>query len=452
MKHVSLLVAFLFAFLPLFSQKNLQKNHSTLQAGPMIGYCEYREAVIWIQTQKEAEVYIMYTEKDKPETMFRTENYKTKKESVYTAHILLDELLPGRTYAYTLYVDGHKMSFPYPTEIKTLVDWKFRSDPPPFTVAFGSCTYINESSTDRPGSPYGGDYRIFNSIHQKKPDLMLWGGDNTYLRPSDWGTATGFAHRYTHTRSCEELQPLLAACPQLAVWDDHDFGPNDSNGSFVLNPVAHDMFRHFWSNPPFINFPEGRSITTHFEMNGVDFFFLDNRSFRTPYFENPEDRKMLGKNQIDWLVQNLKFSQSTFKIVMCGSQMLSNATIFENFAQFPKERDYLLKRLEEENIQGVIFLTGDRHHSEISKLINSKGNVFFDITSSPLTSGAGEKSRENEPNEWRVPGTFIQKRNFALLSFTGGEKTRQLAVTYYDSDGNQLVEYQIKASDLRVKN
>lgn len=448
MKWYCTAVLFLFFSFNPFAQESVLTEHtSLLQSGPMLGFCEFREAVIWLQTKKEADVYIEYFDKNMPENSFFSDHFITRKQDAYTAHIVLNQVLPGKNYQYQVIVDGKKLTFPYPTTFKTQEDWKFRTTPQDFTVAFGSCNYINEPSTDRPGNPYGGDYRIFASIVQKKPDLMLWGGDNTYLRPSDWGTKTGYAHRYTHTRSCEEIQPLLAACPNLAIWDDHDFGPNDSNGSYILRETAHEVFRSFWANPPFINFPEGQSTTTHFEMNGVDFFLLDNRSFRTPYYEMKIARQMLGMNQIEWLVQNLKFSQSTYKMVMCGSQMLSDAEIFENFVQFPTERNYLLRRLEEENIQGVIFLTGDRHHSEISKYTNKNGNVFFDITSSPLTSSAGERSRENEPNRLRVPGTFHQQRNFVLLSFTGTNKDRKLTATYYDSDGKSIGEYVITQAD-----
>lgn len=448
MKWYVFTIVFLIFSLKTVAQEAVKSDpKSILQAGPMLGFCEYREAVIWLQTKKEADVYIEYFDKKMPETLLFSDHFTTKKHDANTARIILNEVLPGREYQYQVMVDGKKLEFPYPTTFKTQEDWKFRIPPPDFTVAFGSCNYINEPSTDRPGNPYGGDYRIFTSIVQKKPDLMLWGGDNTYLRPSDWGTRTGIIHRYTHTRSCEEIQPLLAACPNLAIWDDHDFGPNDSNGSFILQSTSHEVFRMFWANPPFVTFPQGQSLTSHFEMNGVDFFLLDNRSFRTPYYEMKIARQMLGIQQIEWLIQNLKFSQSPFKMVMCGSQMLSDAEIFENFAQFPTERNYLLRRLEEENIKGVVFLTGDRHHSEISKYTSENGNVFFDITSSPLTSSAGERSRENEPNQLRVPGTFHQQRNFVLLSFTGSNKERTLTATYYDTDGKSLGEYVISQAD-----
>ena len=54
----------------------------------------------------------------------------------------------------------------------------------------------------------------------KNPDFMLWLGDNTYLRESDWNSRTGFIKRYPHTRALSELQPLLASTHHYATWDD----------------------------------------------------------------------------------------------------------------------------------------------------------------------------------------------------------------------------------------
>ena len=66
------------------------------------------------------------------------------------------------------------------------------------------------------------------AIAAQRPDLMLWMGDNTYMREPDWYTRTGVFHRYSHTRELPELQPLLAAASHYATWDDHDYGADNA--------------------------------------------------------------------------------------------------------------------------------------------------------------------------------------------------------------------------------
>ena len=66
-----------------------------------------------------------------------------------------------------------------------------------------------------PASPTEATTIFSKAMHAQRPDLMLWLGDNTYLREVDWYTRTGFIHRYTHTRSLPELQPLPGVDPPL---------------------------------------------------------------------------------------------------------------------------------------------------------------------------------------------------------------------------------------------
>ena len=159
--------------------------------------------------------------------------------------------------------------------------WQYRSDPPEMKIALGSCVFINDEPFDRPGKPYGGDYRIFESIQREKPDLMLWLGDNTYLREADWYSRTGIIHRYTHTRNVEEMQALLASTSNYAIWDDHDYGPNDSDHTFRNKQMTLRAFQLFWGNPTY-GLEDNGGITSSFEWGDAEFFLLDNRYFRTP--------------------------------------------------------------------------------------------------------------------------------------------------------------------------
>lgn len=276
---------------------------------------------------------------------------------------------------------------------------------------------------------------------------MLWLGDNTYLREPDWNTRTGILYRNTHSRSLPELQPLLASTHHYAIWDDHDFGPNDSDGSFPFKDLTYEAFQLFWPNPSFgVNGQKG--ITTFFQWADIDFFLLDNRYFRTANNRKTGDMQILGAEQIDWLISALSNSRSPFKIVAIGGQVLNTAPVHENYIHFhAAEREFLLKRIEEEKIKGVIFLTGDRHHTEMSKLVNKAGNTVYDLTTSPLTAGTARAS-EDEPNIYRIPGTMVVgKHNFSTLEFSGPRTARVLTIRVFDAEGVQLWQREIKAGE-----
>lgn len=412
----------------------LDAQNPLLQSGPMLGYVDMKEALLWAQTTQAATVHFEYWEKEAPGKKYATDKVRTEKQTGYTAKCIADRVEPGRVYTYQLFINDMPVSLPYPAEFKTQPIWQWRTDPPPFSVATGSCAYINEPPYDRPGKPYGSAYEIFTQIAAQKPELMLWLGDNVYYREPDWTTRTGMLHRNTHARSLPELQPLLASTHHYAIWDDHDFGPNDSDGTWVHKETAWEVFKAFWGNPTFgVNGQKG--CTTWFQYADVDFFLLDDRYFRAPNFCQSCDRTMLGKSQLDWFLAALSASQAPFKIVAIGAQFLTPVKKHERYSNlFAAERDSILAHIERENIKGVIFLTGDVHFTEMNALKNARGNWVYDLTTSPLTSGVND-SGPSENNALRVEGTAVARHNFSVLRFSGPRTQRQVEITVYGADG-----------------
>lgn len=421
-------------------------GQSPLKSGPMVGYSEMREVMLWTQTNEAARVQIRYWEQGAPKQTHLTDEVQTSKQTAFTAHLLADQVQPGKKYDYDVLVNGKKVALSYPTTFQTQTLWQWRTDPPAFQFAVGSCAYVNEPEVDRPGTPYGGNYEIFTSITAKKPDFMLWTGDNTYLREVDWNTRSGVLRRYTHTRSLPEMQPLLASAHHYAMWDDHDFGPNDSDRAYWFKPITLEAFKLFWANPNYI-FNEG--CTGTFFWNDCQFFLLDDRTYRTPNDLKTVERTMLGQKQFDWLIDALSSSQASFKFVIIGGQVINPLAVFETYATFGEERNRLIKAITDAKIPGVLFITGDRHHSIVHKLDRPGTYPLYDFTISPLTSGPAKPLSEELAQSTVVDGTLVTERNFAMMQVSGPLKERVLKITVYDSKGTEKWNREIKASALK---
>jgi len=420
----------------LFGQADL------LQSGPMVGYSDYREALIWVQTTTPAEVTIGYFAPGETERF--TDPVRTTTKGDLIAKLFPYEVEYGTTYTYKLYINGQYVAREYPLEFQTQTLWQWRTDPPEFNFAIGSCTYINETKDDRPNRPYGGQYAIFNSILDKDPDFMIWLGDNTYLREPDFLTNRGIRHRYRHTRSTPELQPLLGSVHHYATWDDHDYGPNDSDASYVNKPLTEAAFNDYWGNLTTDVTGEG-GVTSQFLWNDVAFFMLDDRYHRDP--NRQQTQRLLGEAQLDWLIRALRSSRAPFKIIGIGGQTITDAAVYENYATFPEERETLLRRLHEEKIEGVLFLSGDRHHTEISRMERTDAYPLIDITCSPLT--AGTHQARDEGNTHQVKGKTFYNRNFGIVNISGPRTDRKLLLTIYDTHGEKVWDYGVAASALR---
>jgi alkaline phosphatase D len=147
---------------------------------------------------------------------------------------------------------------------------------------------------------------------------------------------------------------------------------------------------------------------------------------------------------------------STFHVVALGSQVLSPYSK-DSLPHYPLEWQYLFDRLVHAEMHNVLFITGDVHYGEVSRLIYPGGGrtgspgqfgetdtdyVFWDLTSSPMTAGpwAGAEPERNPYRFDIFPGETdrVGQRNFATLSFEGPLKARRAVIRYYDSYGNLL--------------
>ena len=419
-KVVGLIAAFLLSI----------SSNSQIQS--MIGHVGMRNAAIWMHdSQKNKEVTLAYSSDKKH---WNTTSSALSSEHSFCHTFTLSELTPNTTY-FVLFQTNNNVSDTLHFTTQEL--WQWRKDPPAFQMAFGSCAYINDTDFDRPGKPYGKDTRIFQSIAQQHPNAMVWLGDNIYFREGDWETYQNMMNRYFHARQVPSMQTLLNACPNYAIWDDHDFGPNDCDGTFVYRKESLQAFNDVWANSN-SGIPGGSTNcnTAKVQINDVDLYLIDNRSFRTPYKTSGVNAKMIGDEQLTWLIEDLKNSRATFKLICIGSQVINSVPVFETFANYTEESKKLFQLIEENEIKNIIFITGDRHFAELSERTLSNNIRVLDITTSPLTSSPYTNVKEE--NTYRVKGTLFENQNYCTIQFNGPVKEREAIIELHDIDGKSI--------------
>lgn len=416
----------------------------------MLAYADLRETAIWVQTSREATVQLRYAAEGAPESARLTPAVRTSATREQVAVFTIGGLEPGTRYTYELYIDGRVVPRPHPLAFRTQPLWQWRTEPPDFQALFGSCLYVNEPPYDRPGQAYGGDYEILAAMADKRPELMLWLGDNVYTREVDFGTPGGILRRYWHDRALPELQRLLAVTSHYATWDDHDFGPDNSDGSYPLKDASLEAFTLYWPSVRY-GAPGIPGVFQKVSWADVDFFLLDDRYHRKPdHWPDGPDKRMLGQAQLEWLKESLVFSLATFKVVVLGNQVLNPMSRLEALSRYPVELEELLGFLRERRIEGVLFLSGDLHFSELIRLQPPGLYPLYDFTSSPLTAGVYVPKPDDpmSANPHRVPGTMLTERSFGMLRFEGPRAGRQVRLRAYDKAGALKWERVIPRSEL----
>jgi alkaline phosphatase D len=315
-------------------------------------------------------------------------------------------------------------------------------------IAFGSCS--------NPRKPVP----AFLAIAQTNPDLMIFVGDNVYADTTDerklrraykdLGENPGFGH-------------LKNICPILATWDDHDYGLNDAGVELPSKVTSQRVFLEFWEVPK--DSPrhtrEGIYGAHIFGPQGqrVQVILLDTRYHRdllTPiprndrdklpgrYIPNPDpDITILGKAQWTWLKEQLA-KPADVRLIASSIQFVPVEHGWEGWMQFPAERTRFIELIRATKANGVIFLSGDRHHAEISRLDEDAPYPLYDITSSGMNQPGGQS---NERNRHRV-GPRYYHTNFGLITLDWNQPAPAVTLQIIDPQGNVQIQQHIPLADL----
>lgn len=421
-------------------------------SGPMLGPVELRDAKVWVEVSQEVKSVSLQFNK-KGLAQFKTIAYKGELGNEFNPiHFTIGGLDLNTTYQFRILLNGKTTNASGEFTTKDL--WQWRKPAPDFSFLTGSCSYFNEPVFDRPGTPYGKDSSIFETMAKEKAAFMLWLGDAWYTREVDYYSNWGLWYRASRDRATPVLQNFWKSMPHIAIWDDHDYGPNDIGKNYVLKETSRDIWTKYWCNPSYGENNQG--TYSMISWGDADFFLTDNRWWRSADrmkdsingFPNPE-KEMLGQQQMEWLKNSLLYSNATFKIIVVGSQVLNPVSPFDKWWDFPAEYDELMNFLKEYKINGVVFLTGDRHHSEIIKVERPGTYPLYDITVSPLTSGTHIFGSAEKNNPYRVLG-IDQKQNYGKVSISGPRNDRKLTVDYFGIKGEKLGTWVISEKELKT--
>lgn len=424
-------------------------------SGPMLGQVELRTAKIWVEVRPGTTAELWYWKKGNNASAKRVIETTSAKAWFAPVIFTLVSLEMNTTYEYKVIAAGKATTKPTDADgqFTTKDLWQWRKPPPDFSFLAGSCFYVNEPVYDRP-QPYGMDSSIFLPMAKEKSAFMLWLGDNWYTREADFFDDWGLWYRASHDRAFPILQNFLKSMSHYAIWDDHDYGPNNADKSFHLKETSRKVFTNYWANPSYGE--EGKGVYTKLSYGDIDFFLLDDRSFRSADYMDAEvggkpnpEKRMFGEQQLSWLKNSLINSFAPFKIVVAGSQVLNVASTQDCLKDYPVEFEELLSMIDAEKIAGVVFMSGDRHHSEVIRYQRPTSYPLYDITTSPLSAGVAAVREPERSNPERMPGTLVEAQNYSRITISGKAKERVLKVEFLGIKGQLLGEWSVNENDLR---
>lgn len=339
-----------------------------------------------------------------------------------------------------------------------------RADEEPLSrFAFGSC-----ANQDRPQP-------VWEAIVATQPELFLFLGDNIYADTEDMDVLRATYQRLGHQPGFQKLKQM---CPVLATWDDHDFGANDAGGEYPKKRESQQVFLDFFDVPK--DDPRRRQEGVYqahlFGPPGkrVQIILFDTRFFRSPlkkgfkggepgegrggvYLPDTDPQAtMLGEQQWKWLAEQLK-TPAEVRFIGSSIQFVADEHGSEKWGNFPRERERLLDLLRESQTTGVVFLSGDRHLAEISRLpaTDERGASYplYDVTSSSLNVPSGNLTKSgvrfaNEVNSYRIGLTYFEA-NFGTIAIDWDKQDPIIRLQVRDTTGDVVLQQRVTLSELR---
>ncbi|MEX0601592.1 MAG: alkaline phosphatase D family protein, partial [Rhodothermales bacterium] len=365
---------------------------------------------------------------------------ETSASDDYTTVLSIGGLEPDTEYRYAVEIDGR----PYPAS------WTVRSMPEEgrparFRIGFGG------------GAGYTPWHeRIWTTIDQEDFTAFLMMGDNVY---HDHPTRPDVQlYTYYRRQSRPEFRAFAAETPLFAIWDDHDFGENDSWGGPAIDepdwkPSVWQVFKQNWANPSYGGGEERPGVWFDFAIGDVDFFMLDGRYYRTdPKIDRPS---MLGPAQKAWLFDRLSESDATFKVIVSpvpwapgakgGMQMTPEGPQpggLDTWDGFPEERDEIFSFLAANEIDGVVLLSADRHRSDAWRIEREDGYALYEFESSQLTN-----VHTHELMDGALFG-YNEKNSFGRLTFDTQAEDPTVTYEIVSIDGEAVADITVPLSRL----
>ena len=319
------------------------------------------------------------------------------------------------------------------------------------TLAFGSCASQDHALP------------MLDEVVKHQPDVFVFLGDNIYGDTEDMDV---LRVKYQQLGSKPSYQNLQRHTEILATWDDHDYGMNDVGRHYPHKETSKEIFLDFFDEPKdSVRYQrEGIYHSVYREVGDkvIQIILLDGRTFRDDllrvesqankdrrYFyhldyaqHNDPSVAFFGEAQWAWLETELR-RPADFRVIATGTQFGIEYNGYESWANYPHEQERLVQLIRETRADHVVFISGDVHYAEISKLEHAANYPLYDITS----SGLSETWLFAAPNINRIEGP-IMDNNFGLLTINLSTAAPNVRAEIWDIRGNQRIEHTIPMAEI----
>ncbi len=439
MKHSSIIPFIIIVQLFFMPVCLLPGEVSNQMIGPLVGYTDSESSIIWARVQSAG----TYTAEYK---LIGNSKWNTCFSEAVEANDLcltwkLQDLEPNTQYQYRI-VEGKSNGIHRFKRIRKILgiqtailaegeEYYFKTSPDIDTASRVSIAFGSGAKDD------DGSRAVWNRMASSNIDAVVLLGDTPYI---DSGELEVQRLRYREFSRIKEFQNLMRSTPFFGTWDDHDFGTNDSDGTF---PGKENSLKAFVEYRPLESYGNGEEgVYTKFRFGDAEIFLLDTRwwSWTGHSYADSTKKTLLGSMQWTWLKEALRNSDATFKLIACGIIWDDKENSEkDDWGTYMYERDALFSFIAEENISGVVLIGGDIHVSRVLRYKTEEqvGYPLYEFITSPIHGKVIPSLNVPHPDLIR---DAVHPHTFMKITVDTTVKPAILVAEFIDKDGERLFE------------
>jgi alkaline phosphatase D len=405
-----------------------------LTHGPVVGGVTDTGAKIFVRTDERADVQVRYGTDPTLASYATSARFTTADANDFTKIIPLSGLTAETTYYLDITVNGApQLTSPYPS---------FATFPSLGSSRNFTFLVVTDSTNIK---DLRGPTQAFTSAAATNPAFAFVGGDFDHRNPKTLADKRQmFKELYDPNTPYMSgfVNSILRRMPIAHQWDDHDAGLNGIDRTYPQWNLSQQAFQEYVPGYQLPSVTPG--IWQKFSYAQADLFVLDCRSQRDPESDRDGPNKSMldGNNlgatgELEWLKDGLLASTARWKIIF--SSVITNPTTKfpDGWAGYQTEWNSLKEYIQGNDIQNIVFISGDLHLGAID---NGTASGFPEMcVSQPNGSG-------NCPTA--LPGVWSQGyyedetcKGFSLVSITTNPD--RLTFTVLDEFGHTQLAYSL---------
>lgn len=346
------------------------------------------------------------------------------------AKLSMTGLSPDTAYFCAIEIDGH---------IDTAKVGTFRTLPEAGPASF-SCAFSGDAKS-------GSNHDVFSRLVTENPLFFIHLGDIHYDHVAVDDVAQ-FEAAYDKVLAQPNQAALYQQIPTLYMWDDHDFGPDNSHSGSPGRAAACEAYRLRVPHPPLVETGSTDAVYFTYEVGRVLFIFTDQRSMASPASATDNGSKtILGATQKDWFKGLLSDESNEGKLfVWICSRVWGGVptTGADHWGGFTTERTELANHINNYCAGRFCVLSADMHSLAIDDGTNHDfatggGAATPVFQASPLdmtgaTTWGGATYSEG--------GRFTNNGQYGVMEVDdSGGSAINVSWKGYNSSGGLLVQY-----------